>query len=42
LVPLTRYFADEPEEELKLRFARGEISKKEFEERIRELEKYRY
>ncbi len=37
-----RYFADEPEEELKLRFARGEISKKEFEDRIKELEKYRY
>ncbi len=36
------YFADDPEEELKLRFARGEISKREFEKRMKELKRYRY
>ena len=31
------YPIDEAEEELRLRFAKGEISKKEFEERLKEL-----
>jgi hypothetical protein len=36
----SRYAMNDAEEELRIRFARGEISKKEFEDRLNELRRY--